>query len=349
MTLRIAIITDAWRPQINGVVTTLETTGRLLVEMGHTVKMITPDAFKTIPCPTYPSIRLAYRCKTEVFKQLDVFKPDHIHIVTEGPLGFTARKYCLQRNLAFTTSFHTLFPEYINMRLSIPVSWGYKMMRWFHSPAQQIMVPTASIERKLQGFGFKNAMVRWSRGVDTALFRPRTQSFLDLPKPVCMYVGRVAIEKNINAFLNLDLPGSKVVVGNGPQLEALKDDYPEVMFTGFQFGESLAKYMAEADVFVFPSRTDTFGIVMLDALASGVPVAAYPVPGPIDIVSDTAIGRLNEDLKQAVEEALELDQQDCRNFALHFTWEKCTEQFKNNLVSIKMKRKLSSDTSSLQK
>lgn len=332
MTLRIAIITDACKPQINGVVTTLETTDRLLVEMGHKVKMITPSEFKTFPCPTYPSIRLAYRCKTQLFSALDDFKPERIHIVTEGPLGLTARKYCLQHNLAFTTSFHTLFPEYINMRYKIPVSWGYKLMRWFHAPAKQIMVPTASIERKLQGFGFKNVMVRWSRGVDTALFRPRTKSFLDLPRPVCMYVGRVAIEKNIRAFLNLDLPGSKVVVGNGPQLESLREEYPEVIFTGFQFGESLANYMAAADVFVFPSRTDTFGIVILDALASGVPVAAYPVPGPIDILSDPSIGRLHDDLKQAISEALALDQENCRNFALQFTWEKCTEQFKNNLV-----------------
>ena len=332
MTLRIAFITDAWHPQINGVVTTLHNTCLTLGELGHDVKVISPDQFKTIPCPSYPSIRLAINCYGKVSQQMDEFNPERVHIATEGPLGLAARKYCLKHKLAFTTSFHTLFAEYINLRFKIPVSMGYAFLRWFHGPAKKVMVATPSVEADLIARGFKNQLVRWTRGVKTDFYYPRDEDFLELPRPIAMFVGRVAIEKNIAAFLAVDFPGSKVIVGDGPQLKELKEQFPEAVFVGFQSGEPLARHLASADVFVFPSRTDTFGIVLLDALASGVPVAAYPVTGPLDVITSDKVGNLNEDLKVAMTEALKLDPQDCRNFALNYTWAHCTEQFFNNLV-----------------
>jgi glycosyltransferase involved in cell wall biosynthesis len=332
MTLRIAFISDAWHPQINGVVTTIENTCSTLERSGHRVKLITPDQFKTMPCPTYPSIRLALACYGKLKRQLDDFNPHHIHIATEGPLGMAARRYCLNRNLAFTTSFHTLFAEYVNLRFKIPVSWSYGFLRWFHAPAKRIMVATPSVESDLIARGFKNSMVRWSRGVDTDLYHPRDKAFISLPRPVSMFVGRVAIEKNIDAFLSLDISGTKIVVGDGPLLKELKAKFPDAVFVGFQTGEHLANYMAAADVFVFPSRTDTFGIVMLEALASGIPVAAFPVRGPVDVIASDKVGKLDEDLKKAVAKALQLDAKDCRNYAFNYSWANCTEQFFNNLV-----------------
>ncbi|MGZ8240593.1 MAG: glycosyltransferase family 4 protein [Methylobacter sp.] len=332
MTLRIAFISDAWHPQINGVVTTIEKTCSTLKRSGHQINLITPDQFKTIPCPTYPSIRLAYACNRKLKRLLDEFNPQRIHIATEGPLGMAARRYCLNRNLAFTTSFHTLFAEYVNLRFKIPVSWGYGFLRWFHAPAKKVMVATHSVESDLVARGFKNTLMRWSRGVDPDFYHPRDKAFLSLPRPISLFAGRVAIEKNIDGFLSLSIPGTKIVVGDGPQLKELKTKFPETVFVGFQTGEPLAQYMAAADVFVFPSRTDTFGIVMLEALASGLPVAAFPVNGPVDVITSDKVGRLDENLKKAITEALQLDANDCRNYALNYSWANCTGQFFNNLV-----------------
>jgi glycosyltransferase involved in cell wall biosynthesis len=332
MTLRIAFITDAWHPQINGVVTTIQNTCTTLEKLGHTIKLVTPDQFITIPCPSYPSIRLAIACYSKLSKQLDEFKPQRIHIATEGPLGLAARKYCLKHNLAFTTSFHTLFAEYINLRFRIPISCGYAFLRWFHGPAKKVMVATPSVEADLVSRGFKNHFIRWSRGVNPDFYYPRDEDYLSLPRPISMFVGRVAIEKNIEAFLSVDFPGTKVIVGDGPQLKELKEKFPNAVFVGFLSGEPLARHMAAADVFVFPSRTDTFGIVLLDALASGVPVAAYPVTGPLDVITSDKVGKLDEDLVMAMTEALKLDSNDCRNFAMNYSWANCTEQFFNNLV-----------------
>ncbi len=332
MTLRIAFITDAWHPQINGVVTTIQNTCSTLEQLGHRITIISPDQFTTIPCPSYPSIRLAVACYGKLSQQLDELKPQRIHIATEGPLGIAARRYCIKHNLSFTTSFHTLFAEYINLRFKIPLSLGYGFLRWFHAPAKKVMVATPSVEADLKAKGFKNYFVRWSRGVNSDFYYPRDDDFLSLPRPIAMFVGRVAVEKNIKAFLSLDFPGTKVVVGDGPQLKELKDKFPDAVFAGFQSGEPLARYMASADVFVFPSLTDTFGIVMLDALASGVPVAAFPVTGPLDVITSDKVGKLDEDLKKAMTEALKLDPNDCRRFALNYSWVNCAEQFFNHLV-----------------
>jgi glycosyltransferase involved in cell wall biosynthesis len=335
MGLKIAFITDAWHPQINGVVTTIENTCRTLQNQGADVLLITPDQFTTIPCPSYPSIKLSIFCYSKVKQLLDAFAPDHIHIATEGPLGLATRKYCLQYRLAFTTSFHTLFAEYINLRTGVPVAWGYRFLHWFHKPASQIMIATAQVELNLASNGFdKNKFVRWSRGVDVNRFRPRDKNFISSRRPISMYVGRVAIEKNLEAFLGLHVSGTKIVVGDGPQLQKLKKQFPDVVFTGFQTGELLAKTMAAADVFVFPSRTDTFGIVMLDALACGVPVAAYPVQGPIDVLINNQTGCMREDLKAAFYGALALNSDDCRQQALDYSWQNCSAQFLNNLVPV---------------
>ena len=335
MPLKIAFITDAWHPQINGVVTTIENTCKMLKDQGNELLMITPDQFNTVPCPSYPSIKLSIFCYPKVKRLLDNFAPERIHIATEGPLGLAARKYCLKRKLAFTTSFHTLFAEYINLRLKIPVTWGYNLLHWFHKPASRTMVATRQVETDLVNRGFRREkLVRWSRGVDADRFKPRNKNYLTYPRPISMYVGRVAIEKNLEAFLSLSIPGTKVVVGDGPQLNKLKNHYPEVIFAGFETGESLAKTMAAADVFVFPSRTDTFGIVMLDALACGVPVAAYPVQGPLDVLVDNQTGCMRENLQEAFYGALDLNREVCREQALKYSWQNCSTQFLNNLIPV---------------
>ena len=327
---RIVIVTDAWLPQVNGVVTTLRTTVTTLRKMGREVLVIEPGLFNTFPCPTYPEIRLAWFPGARLNKLLREFAPDAIHIATEGTLGHAARKWCLRNKLPFTTAYHTQFPEYLAARLPIPASLSYAYLRRFHGSASRTMVATQSMEKLLQAQGFSQ-IARWSRGVDTELFRPRDKDVLAVPGPVWMFVGRVAVEKNVEAFLQLNLPGTKVVVGDGPARNMLEIKYPDVKFAGYQFGEELADHVASADVFIFPSRTDTFGLVLLEAMASGVPVAAYPVTGPIDVVEHGVSGVLHEDLEQAAKAALALNPQDCRNHALRYSWHNATSQFLNNL------------------
>jgi glycosyltransferase involved in cell wall biosynthesis len=330
-TLRILIVTDAWSPQVNGVVRTLETLGDELRRMGHTVQFVTPKDFTTFPMPTYPEIRLSLYPGPRIQKIIAQFAPDAIHIATEGTLGLAARNFCVRTNRPFTTSLHTKFPEYVHARFRVPVRWTYALMRWFHSRSYAVMVATRTLQEELAARGFQN-LKTWSRGVDTGHFRPGPKAWLDLPRPVFLYVGRVAVEKNIEAFLKLDLPGSKLVVGDGPQMAELQQRYPRVVFAGPKFSAELARYYAASDVFVFPSRTDTFGLVVLEALASGVPVAAFPVLGPKDIIAGSPVGALSEDLRQAAMTALTMRPEDCRAFAESFSWRACTEQFLANLA-----------------
>lgn len=327
--MRVLIVTDAWKPQVNGVVRTLDSTSNHLRKLGHNVEMITPQGCKSIPCPTYKEISLALSPSRLVKNTFHQFDPEMIHIATEGPLGWSARRFCKKNNLNFTTSFHTQFPEYIHARTRIPTGWTYKVLRRFHSLARHVMVTTFSMEKKLASAGFKN-LTKWSRGVDTGLFQPQSRSYMG-SKPNLLYVGRVAIEKNLEAFLAMDIDAVKIVVGDGPQLPFLKSKYPDVVFAGAKFGEELVQYYSMADAFVFPSRTDTFGLVMLEALACGTPVAAYPVEGPIDVIQSSEVGCLDKDLKKATLMALGKSRRKCRNYALEFSWEKCTNQFFNNL------------------
>jgi 1,2-diacylglycerol 3-alpha-glucosyltransferase/glucuronosyltransferase len=327
------IVTDAWHPQINGVVRSLERTAEELEVLGIRVEYLTPQAFKTLPCPTYPEIRLSVTLRGAVRRMIEEFDCEHLHIATEGPLGLFAASVARRTGRVFTTSYHTRFPEYLSARLPVPQSWTYRWLRWFHNSGSGCMVATSTLERDLRDRGFRNLM-RWSRGVDEALFKPYDGTILpaDLPRPVFMYVGRVALEKNIEAFLDLDLKGSKVVVGGGPQLDALRRNYPEVHFTGVKVGEDLARHYSDANVFVFPSLTDTFGNVMLEAMACGVPVAAYPVMGPLDVIGDTGAGVLSEDLKEAAEAALDIPREHCRKVALNYTWAACAKQFLENCI-----------------
>lgn len=328
--MKILIVTDAWFPQINGVVRTLSTTGEELEKMGHQVAFIGPDRFRTVPMPGYSEIRLAVAPRRKLRRLIDEFGPQAIHIATEGPLGWAARAICRRRRLPFTTSYHTRFPEYLAERAPVPLRWSYATLRRFHRRSKAVMVSTPSITKSLAARGFDN-IKRWTRGVDTELFRPRDKNFLTDPRPISLYVGRVAVEKNIEAFLSLDIPGTKYVVGGGPMLEALQKRYPQVRFAGPHHGEDLAKYYAAADVFVFPSKTDTFGLVMLEALASGVPVAAYPVEGPLDVIGGTGVGVLDDDLAEAVRQALKIDPQRCRDFALAHSWQAAARQFLSNV------------------
>lgn len=330
----ILIVTDAWHPQINGVVRSLERTAEALVATGVRVEFLTPQAFKTLPCPTYPEIRLSLTHRGIVRRMIRDFGCEHLHIATEGPLGILAASVARKAGEPFTTSYHTRFPEYVSARLPVPLSWSYSWLRRFHNSGSGCMVATRSLENDLRARGFNNLM-RWSRGVDEDLFKPYEGSVLpdDLPRPVFMYVGRVAVEKNIKAFLDLTLPGSKVVVGGGPQLEALRRDYPDTLFTGAKLGEDLARHYSAGDVFVFPSLTDTFGNVLLEALACGVPVAAYPVMGPLDVIGDTGAGVLSENLQEAAEAALDIPRDHCRNIALNYTWAASAQQFLDNCIA----------------
>jgi glycosyltransferase involved in cell wall biosynthesis len=324
--MHIVIVTDAWRPQINGVVRTYERTIEELEKLGHRVSLITPLDFVSIPMPTYPDIRLSLFPGRKVRRLLDQHRADAVHIATEGPLGLAARSWCLKNNFPYTTCFHTQFPEYVWLRTRFPLKWSYAALRWFHGRARATLVATPTLHQRLTDHGFTN-LGYWSRGVNLELFRPRDKEFLKERRPVFMYMGRVAIEKNIEAFLKLDLPGTRMVVGDGPDLEMLKKKYPEAVFTGFKTGEALAQHLAAADVFVFPSRTDTFGLVLIEALACGVPVAAFPVQGPIDIIDNGVTGFLDNDLQMAAQAALSLKPEDCRKAALKYTWEACTRQF----------------------
>ena len=333
MSLRLALITDAWPPQVNGVVRTLQRTRHELEQLGHRVEVISPDLFRTIPCPTYPEIRLALFPGPSMRRRLETFEPEAIHIATEGPLGRAARAWCLKRRMPFTTAYHTRFPEYVAARFAVPLDWTYGMMRRFHAPAARVMVATPSIAADLVARGFRN-IGRWSRGVDLDLFRPDEVAALGLPRPIHVYVGRVAVEKNIGAFLALDLPGSKVVIGDGPQRAALQARHPDAHFLGAKFGADLARHVAAGDVFVFPSLTDTFGLVLLEALACGLPVAAFPVEGPKDVIRDGEVGALDWDLKRAITRALGLSRAACRAYAGQFTWEAATRQFLANLAPV---------------
>lgn len=329
--MKIAIVTDAWYPQTNGVVRTLSTTVELLRAEGTEVMVLSPQGFHTIPCPTYPEIRLSLFASRAVARKLDEFAPDAVHIATEGPLGLAARRWCVRRDRAFTTAYHTQFPEYLRARFPLPLSVSYCFLRWFHGGARRTLVATPSMRRQLEARGFGNLAI-WGRGVDADLFRPRPKDILDLPRPVWLYLGRVAVEKGVEDFLGLDLPGTKLVVGDGPARAALEERHPDAVFVGFQHGDDLARFVAACDVFVFPSRTDTFGLVLLEAMACGVPVAAYPVTGPIDVVVNGVTGILDDDLRRAALAALALDPEACRTHALRHSWEAATQQFLNALA-----------------
>jgi glycosyltransferase involved in cell wall biosynthesis len=328
---KIVIVSDAWYPQVNGVVRTLQTVAQHLTRLGHEVTMITPDQFRGIPCPTYPEIRLALNAWPRVGQMLNYSQPDSIFIATEGPLGLAARQFCRSRGLRFTTNYSTKFPEYIRLRFHIPEEWSYQYFRWFHNAADAVMVSTPSLRQELERRGISNAAM-WSRGVDTELFRPSASTCYDgFSRPIMLYVGRVAVEKNLDTFLSLPLGGTKVVVGDGPARVQLSKKFPGAVFAGEKHGQELVEHYGAADAFVFPSRTDTFGLVMLEALACGTPVAAFPVTGPIDVIMDDKIGALDEDLGRAVSRALTLDRQHCREYALRFSWESCARTLLQHL------------------
>jgi glycosyltransferase involved in cell wall biosynthesis len=333
--LKIAIVTDAWHPQTNGVVTTLSNTRSALEQAGHEVVIVAGEGLPTVPLPSYPEIRLVTRPFAHVADRLRATAPDAIHIATEGPLGLAARRYCRRRGLRFTTSYHTRFPEYAHERWRIPLRLGYSALRWVHSAATRTLVATPGIQRELAAHGFRN-LTLWSRGVDLIRFCPqrREPSPFDVPlvRPIQLYAGRVAVEKNLEAFLGLRTAGTKVVVGEGPALDGLRRRYPDTLFTGYRYGDALVRLIAAADVFVFPSRTDTFGLVIIEALACGVPVAAFPVTGPADIIEEGVSGALNGDLAAAIAAALPLSRHACRIRAEQFTWERASRQFLAALV-----------------
>jgi glycosyltransferase involved in cell wall biosynthesis len=329
--MHVLVVTDAWYPQVNGVVRSYERLAQEIPKFGAEISFLVPSQYRTLPCPTYPEIRLALTTPGMVDRYIKDVDADFVHIGTEGPLGFLARRHCRKNNRPFTTSYHTRFPEYVAARLPVPESWCYAFQRRFHNSGAGMFVAAPSVEEDLGAKGFLR-MMRWSRGVDVDLFRPRDIRLYG-DGPVFMYVGRVSVEKNIQAFLDLDLPGRKVVVGGGPQLAELEQRYRDVHFTGSKEGEELAQAYASGDVFVFPSLTDTFGLVLLEALASGVPVAAYPVHGPKDVVSDPKAGVLHSDLQTAALRALELNGDDARSHALNFSWENSAQQFLDNVLA----------------
>ncbi|MDY7096604.1 MAG: glycosyltransferase family 1 protein [Pseudomonadota bacterium] len=336
MPRRIAIVTDAWHPQTNGVVRTLSTTCDMLRSWGHEVTVISPEQYRSFPAPTYPEIRLALTWPGSVGRELARIAPDAVHIATEGPLGFAARRYCVSRKVPFTTAYHTQFPDYFERRTGLPAATFWPYIRWFHQPAQRIMVATETIRAQLREQGLTH-LSHWSRGVDLSCFSPdlaRPQEFEGLKGSIQLYVGRVAVEKNIEAFLSCKHPGTKVVVGDGPARADLERRFPDAVFLGKRTGLELAACYANADVFVFPSKTDTFGLVMIEALASGTPVAGYRVPGPLDILTPE-VGAMADDLDEAIAKALTLDRSTCAKFASHYTWEAATRQFLSGLVALK--------------
>jgi glycosyltransferase involved in cell wall biosynthesis len=334
--MRIFIATDAWRPQVNGVVSTLERMTQAAAEFGAKFDFLTPQGMWTAPMPTYPDIRLAITSLGRIKQRIEEADPDHIHIATEGPIGWLTRRYCIKHKRTFTTSYHTRFPEYIKARIGLPERLTYAGLRYFHAPSAAVMAPTAFIGNDLTRRGFSRVRL-WTRGVNHALFRPRANPVLDLPRPIFLSVGRVAVEKNLEALLDLNLPGSTVVVGDGPARAWLQRRYTHAHFLGAMQGEALAKVYASADVFVFPSRTDTFGIVLIEALASGLPVAAFPAPGPIDVVGPGA-GVLSEDLRAACMEALTIPREAAREYSMRYTWKESARQFLENIESSRPKR-----------
>jgi glycosyltransferase involved in cell wall biosynthesis len=330
--MRILIVSDAWFPQINGVVRTLSVVADWLRANGDTVEVIGPDRFYSLPMPGYAEIRLAVAPKAKLRKLVDAFAPDAVHIATEGPLGWAMRALCRRHGWPFTTAFHTRFPDYLQARTRIPAAWSWQVMRRFHEAGDGTFAATPSLRAELAARGFTKVRP-WTRGVDLSRFRPGDgEAWEGLPRPIFLYAGRVAVEKNIEAFLALDLPGSKVVVGDGPALEGLKRRFPNVTYTGYRENGALVRAYAGADVFVFPSRTDTFGLVLLEALATGTPVAAYPVTGPKDVITDPSVGALDEDLRAACLRALDCDRGACRRHAETWSWDACAAQFRATLV-----------------
>jgi len=324
--MRILVATDAWHPQVNGVVRTLTSLAKAMRRLDGQIEFVTPEGFPSLPLPTYPGLRLAITNPGEIARRVEAIAPDAIHLATEGPIGHAVRRYCIRHGLPFTTSYTTRFPEYVSARLPIPEAWSYAVLRRFHAAATVTMVSTESLAQDLAARGFSN-LGMWTRGVDTDLFKPERAIDLDFPRPIFVTVGRVAVEKNIAAFLALDLPGTKVVIGDGPQHAELQRRFPATKFLGALEDEILAAHVAACDVFVFPSRTDTFGVVQLEALACGVPIAAFPVTGPRDVIGDKPIGVIDEDLRSASLRALQLSPQDCREFALTRSWEESARQF----------------------
>ena len=330
---RILVATDAWHPQVNGVVRTLTMMAEAAKGFGVDVSFLTPQSFRTFAMPSYPDLALALPYPAKIAALIEAAKPDGIHIATEGPIGLLVRRYCRKHRLPFTTSFHTRFPEYVSARSPIPESWVWRALRWFHRPAHAVMAATPALAAELRQRGFRN-VVLWSRGVDTSLFHPRSAD-LCLPQPVFLSVGRVAVEKNLEAFLDLDLPGTKLVVGDGPARAALERKYPDAVFLGARHGEELAEIYAASDVFVFPSKTDTFGLVLLEALASGLPVAAFPVTGPRDVIGAAPVGVLCGDLQAACMEALQIAPQACVAYAAGHTWQASTRVFVEHALNVR--------------
>jgi glycosyltransferase involved in cell wall biosynthesis len=331
--VKLLIATDAWRPQTNGVVSTLEQTVSHLRLKGHEVRLLTPAGFDTLALPGYGEIRLALGVQKRLANFLEEARPEAIHIATEGPIGLSMRAWCLRHRYRFTTSYHTQFPQYLRKRLPVPLSFSYALMRWFHAAGQRCMVSTQSLHDELAARGFRN-IVRWRRGVDTRMFFPRAKSFLDLPRPIAAYVGRVAVEKNLEAFLGMAWVGTKLVIGDGPERQRLQSRFPTAVFVGYRYDEELASHLAAADVMVFPSLTDTFGLVNLEALACGVPVAAYPVTGPRDVIEEGVTGALDWDLAQAAGRALHMRPSDCVQSARRWSWDRCTAEFESHLVPV---------------
>ena len=333
--MRILIVSDAWYPQLNGVVRALSTIRDKLIDMGNEVEVIGPTGFRSVPCPTYPEIRLAITGPGRVGRMIQASDPDAVHIATEGPLGWCARHWLKRRKIPFTTSFHTMFPLYLNIRFGLPENWTFAGLRQFHNAATATMYSTETLRALLAKQGFKS-LVQWVRGVDTDLFRPVAPVDLKQPGPILMYVGRMAVEKNLEQFLSLQIAGTKIMVGEGPQRAALERRYPEAIFLGAKYADELVAHYAAADVVVFPSKTDTLGLVMLEAVACGIPVAALPVPGPNDVIGDSGAGVLDHDLGNAIETAIGIDPQHCRAHALKHSWDRSAMEFFNNLVPIKV-------------
>jgi glycosyltransferase involved in cell wall biosynthesis len=334
--MRILIVSDAWEPQVNGVVRSLRSVMAELAKMSHACSVIAPHQFRSIPCPTYPEIRLAMATPAMVGRMIDKAEPDAIHIATEGPLGVATRKYCLRRGLPFTTAYHTHFPDYVAKRTHLPASLFWRYVRWFHAPAAAILVSTETLRRQLNAHGLPQTRI-WTRGVDTKCFNPKARphpAFADLPRPIMLNVGRVAVEKNLEAFLDCTHPGSKIVVGDGPDLPKLKRRYPEVSFLGALHGDELASAYAGANVFVFPSRTDTFGLVMIEALACGTPVAAFPVPGPQDVLNGR-VSAMHKDLDIAIAGALARGRPIHADHEQRFNWGKSARQFLAELAPVR--------------